>query len=149
MIVLRLPARWVCLALPLCLPACHLVGQRDFNANAGKRPEPHAAAMAALPPTPSLVTIRYTTPDPDYREALADAVRKALARKPDVLFTVATLVPLAKTADGQADQAAEAADSGKDVAQTIVDAGAQPGQIEQLVTTDPGASVREVRVTVQ
>ena len=126
---------------------CHLVDQRDFDANAGRPPAvPHAAAAVA--PAPSLVTIRYTTPDPHYQEVLAAAVKRALARKPDVLFTVTTFVPAQPTPDLQAQQAASASASGRDVARVIVDAGASAGQVEQAVRVQPGSSVRQVRVDV-
>jgi hypothetical protein len=94
------------------------------------------------------VTVRYSTPDPPYREALSQAVQKALARKRDVLFTVTTLVPPAAGTDEQASAAASAADSGREIAQAIADDGAEPGQIEQIVRIDPSASVREVLVEV-
>ena len=125
-------------SLALSLPACHLVDQRDFDAKAGEKPHPPVVAVPAVPPVPALVTIRYTTPDPPYRAALTDAVHKALALKPDVLFTVAARGP---------DESA--AESGREVAQAIVAAGAQPGQIEQVLSIDPSAQTREVAVRVQ
>ena len=138
-------AAWPCLVSAIA--GCHLVDQRDFNANAGRPPVlPHVSA--AIAPAPSLVTIRYATPDPQYREALAAAVRRALARKPDVLFTVTTSIPALSAPDQQAEQAASASSSGREVAQAIIDAGAVAGQVEQAVRVQPGLSVREVQVNV-
>ncbi len=136
-----------CLLLPLAAAGCHLVDQRDFDRTAGARPVPKAVAAPA-PAAPSLVTIRYTTPDPAYRDALAQAVRQALSRKADVLFTVTTLVPAPAGPDAQAEAASKAAESGREVAQAIVDSGAAAGQIEQVVQIVPGATIREVRVQV-
>ncbi len=137
----------LCLSVPALVAGCHLVDQRDFDANAGRPPVvPHAAPAVA--PSPSLVTIRYSTPNPEYREALVAAVRRALARKPDVLFTVTTSIPASVGPDSQAEQAASASSSGREVAQAIVDAGAAPGQIEQVVRVQPGIGEREVRVAV-
>ncbi len=133
---------------PCLLAACHLVDQRDFDAAAGRPPVPLQVASAPTAAVPALVTIRYTTPDPPYREALATAVQRALARKPDVLFTVTTLVPDQPGADAQAEQAMQAAGYGHAVSQTIVDNGAAPGQVEQAVRVQPGLKVREVLVTV-
>jgi hypothetical protein len=141
--------RPLCLILALTLPACHLVDQRDFNAKAGTKPEPPVVAGPPAHTVPALVTIRYTTPNPEYNDVLTDAVHKALARKPDVLFSVATLIPRAAGADATADAEAQAAASGREVAQTIVAAGALPGQVEQMVSVDPSAVVREVVVRVQ
>jgi len=137
-----------CLMLPLAAAACHLVDQRDFDANAGRKPVVRAMAKPA-PGVPSLVTIRYTVPDPDYRGALTGAVQRALARKRDVLFMVTTHVPVAHTIAAQAEDAQKAAASGREVAQAIVDAGAVPGQVAQTLRIDPAATTREVIVTVR
>ena len=127
-------------AATLAMAGCHLVDQRDFSSTAGQRPAPPQIAAPPKAATPTLVTIRYTTPDPPYREALTGAVQRALARRSDVLFTVTTLVPGAPSPDTVA--------SGRDVAQTIVDAGAALGQVEQAVREQPGLTVKEIRVTV-
>ena len=138
-----------CLIVALCLTGCALVDQRTFDAKAGIKPVPPVVAGPPVRAVPALVTIRYTTPNPDYHDILTDAVHKALARKPDVLFSVATLIPGTGTADAAADAEALAAASGREVAQTIVAAGAQPGQVEQMVSVDPSATLREVVVRVQ
>jgi hypothetical protein len=137
------------LVLPLCLAGCYLVDQRSFNAKAGRKPLPPVVAAPPAHVAPALVTIRYTTPDPHYHDVLANAVRRALARKPDALFSVTTLVPQAAGADQAAEAAATAAASGGEVAQAIVAAGAAPGQVEQMVSVDPSVRVREVIVKVQ
>ena len=129
-----------CFWLAFALSGCHLVDQRDFDANAGFPPKPRALPPGP-PPPPSLVTIRYTTPEPQYRDALAAVVTRALARKRDVLFTVTSIVPAAASPE-------EAAASGREVAQAIVDDGAEAGQVEQAVRLDPAAPVKVVTVNV-
>ncbi len=129
-----------CFCLALSVAGCHLVDQRDFDANAGQPPKPRALPPGP-PPPPALVTIRYTTPEPQYRDALAALVTRALARKRDVLFTVTSVVPASASPE-------EAAASGREVAQAIVDDGAEAGQVEQAVRLDPGVTVKEVRVNV-
>ncbi len=126
--------------MPLVSAGCHLIDQRDFDASAGLRPVPPRISPPPPAAAPTLVTIRYTTAQPQYREALTGAVQRALARKADVLFTVTTLVPGQLTPDTVM--------SGRDVAQTIVDAGAAPGQVEQTVRQQPGLSVKEILVSV-
>ncbi len=138
--------RTACLCLAMALAGCHLVDERDFDRTAERPPTPKV--VSAPPPPPSLVRIRYTTPNPDYHDALASLVQRALARKADVLFTVSTLVPPASDADAQADAAETAAASGREVAQQIVDDGASSGQVEQLVRVAPGLTVTEVTVDV-
>ncbi len=130
----------LCLCLAATLPGCHLVDQRDFDAAAGQPPAPRLPPPAP-PPPPALLTIRYTTPEPDYRDRLAAAVGKALARKRDVLFTVTSLVPAT-------DPPETATAAGREVAQAIVDDGAEPGQVEQAVRLDQAATVRTVSVSV-
>lgn len=130
-----------CLCLAACLSGCHLVDQRDFDADAGRPPKPRALPPGR-PPPPALVTIRYTTPEPQYRDALAAVVTAALARKHDVLFTVTSVVPAAASPE-------EAAASGREVAQAIVDDGAEAGQVEQAVRLDPGVTVKVVTVNVR
>lgn len=141
--------RPLALILPVCLAGCTLVDQRTFDAKAGHRPVPPVVAGPAVRAAAALVTIRYTTPDPEYHAVLENAVHRALARKPDALFSVATLVPPSGNADQAADAAENAAASGREVAQAIVAAGAAPGQVEQLVDIDPSLRVREVVVKVQ
>ncbi len=139
--------RFAAALLTLAVAGCHLIDQRDFDPHAGAKPVPRPGPPGP-PPTPSLVTIRYTTPEPQYRDAVASLVTRALARKRDVLFTVTTLVPLGGDPRAQADQAAAAAGSGREVAQAIVDDGAEPGQVEQAVRVDPSVKVKEVHIDV-
>jgi hypothetical protein len=89
--------------LILELGGCHLVDQRSFNAQAGRRPVPPVVAVV-WPKTPgAYVTIQFAPGmEPDYRAALAVAVRRAMARKPDVLFSVATVVPISGGVEAQA-----------------------------------------------
>jgi hypothetical protein len=142
-------ARALFVVMAVSLPACHLVDQRDFNPQAGLPPAKPVVAARPGPAVPALVTIRYTEANPPYQEALTAAVHAALARKPNVQFIVSTVAPQASTADEAADIGARAAASGREVAQTIVDAGAAPAQVEQLVSVDPSARYREVVVRVQ
>ena len=133
----------------LCVGACHLVDQRDFDPRAGRPPEvPVAkAAPAALGPD-ALLRIGYDTPDPVYATALAAAVQRAITLKPDVLFTVQTLVPLAGSPDAQAAALRDAARTGREVAEAMVVDGAEQGQIEMAVRGDAGVRFKEVRVFV-
>jgi hypothetical protein len=132
----------------LCLGGCHLIDQRDFDARAGRAPVlPVAPVQVAKGPQP-LLRVGYDTPDPDYAPALRDAVQRALAVKPDVLFSVQTLVPLAATPDAQAALQLAAAATGREIAEAIVTDGADEGQIEQAVRGDPGVHAKEVRIFV-
>ena len=144
--ILRLAGRMVPLVV---LAGCHLVDQRSFDRDAGRRPLPPALPVAAAPaPVPPLLVVRYDTPAPQYRAALATAVDAARRRKPDVLFSVIVLVPPTGTPAEQVAAAEAARGSGRDVAAAIVADGADIGQVELSARAEPGLAVREVRVYV-
>ena len=141
-------SRGLAVTLALTLAGCHLVDQRDFDPKAGRPPAlPVAPAQPSSGPKP-LLRIGYENTDPDYAPALAAAVKRALTLKPDVLFTVQTLVPLEPTPDAQAASQLAAAATGREIAEAIVADGADQGQIEMTVKADPGVHVKEVRIFV-
>ncbi len=143
----RPAAPW--LLLLALLPGCRLVDQRTFDASAGRPPAPPPAAPAvAAAATPPLLTIRYDVPAPDYAAALRVAVRRALDRKPDVLFEVVTLVPARGTPAEQVAAAQTGSASGREVAQGIVEDGADVGQVEMAARADPALTAKEVRIYV-
>ena len=145
----RPPLAALVLLAPLALLGCRLVDQRTFDAAAGRPPvPPKPPVVAAVAPVPPLLTIRYDVPSPDYANALRVVVREALARKPDVLFEVVTLVPATGTPAQQVAAAEAANPSGRDVAQAILGDGADVGQLELAARADPAVTVREVRVYV-
>lgn len=132
----------------LALAGCHLVDQRDFNPNAGRKPQPPAGPVAKVTGPVPLLTIAYTTPDPPYAAELAVAVKRALALKPDVLFTVQALVPLAATPEAQAVALQTAAASGHEIGEAMIADGADQGQIELAVRADPSMHVQQIQVFV-
>ncbi|HTR17383.1 MAG TPA: hypothetical protein VMI52_10160 [Acetobacteraceae bacterium] len=144
----RVPALLAALSL---LAACHLVDQRDFDPNAGKRPVPPApvAGKAGPPPAPPLMTIRFDQGAQDYDDALRVAVDAALRRKRNVLFSVITLVPAQGSPSEQIETARRASELGRQVADAIVADGADIGQVEMAARADPSVAAREVRIYVQ
>jgi hypothetical protein len=148
MIRSRVPALLVALSL---LAACHLVDQRDFDPNAGKRPVPPApvATGKPVPATPPLMTIHFDQGGQNYDDALRVAVDAALRRKRNVLFSVVTLVPAKGTPPEQIEAARRASELGRQVADAIVADGADIGQVEMAARADPSVVAREVRIYVQ
>jgi hypothetical protein len=130
------------------LGGCHLVDQRDFNPDAGKPPVPKAAAATGPLGPGALLTISYANGEPAYAQALSEAVTRALTAKPNVLFTVQGLVPLAGDANAQAVSLQAATATTREIAEAIVTDGADQGQIELAVRADPGVKAQEVRVFV-
>jgi hypothetical protein len=134
--------------LAALLDGCHLIDQRDFNPNAGKPPVPKVAAAKGPFGPGALLTISYANGDPAYAQALSEAVTRALRAKPNVLFTVQGLVPLAGDANAQAASLQEATGTTREIAEAIVTDGADQGQIELAVRVDQGVKAKEVQVFV-
>jgi hypothetical protein len=137
----RIPKRAMLAATAglLALTGCHLVDQRTFDRHAGAKPQPPAAKVVATHGPQPLLTITYDNPDPDYARPLANAVQRALAVKPDVLFTVQILVPPSGPPDAQARA---------EIEEAMVADGADQGQIEMAVKGDASVKTKDVRIYV-
>jgi hypothetical protein len=132
-------AIWV-LAAGLLLAGCKLIDQTTF-APSPEEPAARADAPKADPRTP-LITIGYTTPDPNYQEILRYAVRAAETRVPGVQYDVlATLPAGADSAAGQ-QRAAE-------VMRDIMAQGVPASRIHLGLRTAPAGGAQEVRVYVR
>ena len=147
----RIPAYWLPIALAggLCactLGACTLMDQRTFNPDAGQ----HAKIIQPPgPPAPTaLVVIDFAKPNPDYAEALRQAVESALARKPDVRFEVATVVPATGASADQAGAAESLTPDARQIARDIAEAGVADENIELTARSSPQATTRQVQVFV-
>jgi hypothetical protein len=146
----RIPKRAMLAATAglLALTGCHLVDQRTFDRHAGAKPQPPAAKVVATHGPQPLLTITYDNPDPDYARPLANAVQRALAVKPDVLFTVQILVPPSGPPDAQARAEIAAAATGREIEEAMVADGADQGQIEMAVKGDASVKTKDVRIYV-
>lgn len=134
----------------LALTGCKLVDQTTFYA---PKQTPAAAAKPAPPPaapqTGALLTIDLTGGEPDYETQLAEAVREALAAKPDIIFQVVSMVPQKGTEVPTWDQAEAVTVWGRRVADRIAEDGVQTGQIELGLKVTPGLDHGEIRVYVR
>ncbi|PYD64498.1 hypothetical protein CFR72_01610 [Gluconacetobacter entanii] len=149
------------LALPVCvvlassmfwLGGCTLIGQKTFNRHAGDPPQ------VVIPPPPPvevrhvtpLLEIRAGTPQPQWQPDLKKAVAEALARKPNVLFTIVAAIPDALSPDAQATLLSRiVATDAQEVATEIVHDGADPAQMEMTGMTDPGVDAPTIRIYVR
>lgn len=153
----QLSSRLVPLALltvlAVAFSACRLVDQRTFDPAAGRAPVPRGKPPAARPVhvVPPLFVVRDPLAGDDWKPGLASAVRAALARKPNVLFTVQSVVPGAATPAAQASLLSSAGSrEGRLVADAITADGARPAQVELAAAVDPALhGAPEVRVLVQ
>ena len=141
------------------LTGCKLVDQRSFDHTAGRAPVPKLppapTQVAHAAPTPPLFVVPAGQPDQDWQPDLRQAVAEALARKPNVLFTVESVAPAPPPSSSSSSPAAQAASmraaatlDGLPVAQAIAADGAQPAQVEMTALADPAARAPEVRVYV-
>lgn len=136
------------LLLPLLLLAgCALPDQRTFMRTP---PAPTAAELAQpmLPARP-LLTIRFPVAEREWRQALADAVAAAQARKPEVNFDIMAAIPTGAATDVQQAALRQGEADARLVATTLGQAGVPPDRLRLGVQGDPGAPAREVRVYVR
>ena len=118
-----------------------IVDQRTFDPRAGLPPQPHLPPAPPARPGPGpLITIAAGTPEDQWRAPLKQAVRAALARKPNVLFELRQVVPAAGSveATAQGGEAAAHALLGP-LAQAIVDDGAAIAQVQLGAASEPMA----------
>jgi hypothetical protein len=142
--------RWLSLVLAgLALAGCKLIDQTTFAPQA-EMPEP--AQLAALPPVgerPALLSIRYSTPNPQYGEALRTAVAAAEERRPGSIYDVVAVVPVPKDPALQLRDLDQGRQDATRVMQAMMALGVPDTRIALGARTDPSITVREVRVYVR
>ncbi len=134
------------LALVPVLTGCKLIDQRTFDANAGK---PVVIPAPPGPPNPqALITVDFARPNPDYQAQLQQAVESALARKPNVLFDVVTVVPATGTPAQQVAAATALTADARAIARAINADGVDDDHIDLQARAEPGQTTRQVQVFV-
>lgn len=133
------------------MPGCTLIDQNTFNPAASARPivprPPIAAAVAAPPGPPPLLTLR---PGQPLQDAVRQAVAAARRRKPDVVFDVVAMLPDdAGMEAGPGNQTASSSAEAGTVARAITAQGVPPGRVRLFARPAAGLSGREVRVYVR
>jgi hypothetical protein len=132
--------------LLVAVAGCRLIDQRTFGA-APTAPQPAALAQPGLPASP-LLTLQLTNPDFDWRTPLDDAVRAALARKPDVAFDVVAPIPTNAPLDKQDAYMRTGRADMLMIAQALEADGIPPARITLALRGDPGTPPREIRLYV-
>ncbi len=131
------------LAALVLVAGCTLIDQTTFDPNAGKKPVPVApvAPVVARPPPgpPAFMTISFPRTG-DLRAEVAEAVKQARARKPDVAFDVVEVV---------GSQPGEVGEEAAEVARLIVAQGVPAGRVHLQAQPETGAVGRQVRVYVR
>jgi hypothetical protein len=130
---------WLLLA-GVALAGCKLVDQTTFAHS------PEETATAATPPQAdpraALLTIGYTTPNPNYHDVLRYAVHTAETRAPGVQYDVIAMLPTGSDAAGAQHNAV-------DVMRAIMAEGVPASRVHLGLRTDAASTTREVRVYVR
>jgi hypothetical protein len=135
------------LAALLALSGCRLVDQRTFE-RAPAAPTAAALARPGLPKLPVL-TIAFVVADADWRPSVHEAVRAALAHKPDAMFAVVTPIPTAAGRDAQDAFTKQGREDATAVAREVQASGATPDHVTIGLQGDAGSPRREVRIYAQ
>jgi hypothetical protein len=135
---------WLAAAGVLVLGGCKVIDQRTFE-RTSQGPQPAVLNRPALPPLP-LLTMRMTDSTVDWRPAIDDAVRAAIARKPDAHFDVLTPVPTNATKAVQDKFLRDGAVDAQMVAYQLQSDRISADHITIGVQGDPGSPAREVRL---
>jgi len=136
-------------ALPLLLAGCTIPGQGFVGPRPQRPTQANAQAIAAQADRVPLVTIAASTPPDAYISALADAVRAAQDRKPDVVFDVLSAVPQTGTTTKQMVAAKALTPDATEVAQAIMGDGVSADRVTLGAVIVPGIPENEVRVYVR
>ena len=123
-------------ALSLALCGCKLVDQRTFQRRVAA-PDTAAAARPALPALP-LVVVGFAFADADWQTPLREAVHAAQLRKPDVVFELATPIPVDAPQAVQDRFATQGQTDALTVARALQDAGVPSERIS--IRSNCGAS---------
>ena len=134
------PLVWI-----LLVGGCTLIDQRTFNPRAGLGPIP----PPGVGPPPPLIAIDFAGSAPVYEASLRQAVDQAIARKPTVVFEVATVVSATGTLEQQAEAASSLRNDARDVARIIAEEGVDADRINLVARSEAGAAGRQVLVMVR
>ncbi len=145
------PVRFRLLVLLASVPmaGCKLVDQRTFVAHADAPPVVHVPAGKPVAATPPLLAIRFPAASDQWAGPLKVAVALATSRKPDVLFTVESVVPARGAPSEQAARLSRATSDAEAVADAIVGYGVDPLQVQLTAATGAGVPDEEIRVYVR
>ena len=137
------------LALLATLAGCKLIDQTTFAPAPVQPSEARIASLRPVQERPALLSIRYSTPDPAYGQALRTAVTAAEQRRPGTAYDVVALVPAAADPALLAQELGKARQDAAGVMQAMMALGVPDTRISLGARTDPALKVREVRVYVR
>jgi outer membrane biosynthesis protein TonB len=95
------------------------------------------------------VVIRFAEDAGDYQPALAEAVRRAVARRPNLAFDLVAVTPRASTVEQLADDKAAAQAQAAAVMKSLADLGIGPERVSMQAWTGQPTDVNEIRLYIR
>ncbi len=95
------------------------------------------------------VVIRFARTNIDYEAALAAAVEKAVARRPNVAFDLVAVAPPAGSAEEEASRTAVAEAQAAQVLQTLAGLGFGPDRVSLQPWTGEASAIHEIRLYIR
>jgi len=119
------------------------------------QPEPAPTTGGVLPPGSGLATgrpyvvIRFAESNTDYEKALSEAVKRALARKPNLAFDLVAVTPRAGTAEELADLTNQAHVEAAAVMKSLSALGIGSERVSMMTWTGQPTDVNEIRLYIR
>jgi hypothetical protein len=95
------------------------------------------------------VVIRFTESSVDYEKALSEAVKRAVARKPNLAFDLVAVTPRAGTAEELADLTDKAHAEAAAVMKSLSALGIGPERVSMMTWTGQPTDVNEIRLYIR
>jgi hypothetical protein len=95
------------------------------------------------------VVIRFTESSIDYEKTLAEAVKRAVARKPNLAFDLVAVTPRAGTADELAELTDQAHAEAAAVIKSLSALGIGPERVSMMTWTGQPTDVNEIRLYIR
>jgi hypothetical protein len=114
--------------------------------------QPSAAASPPMPVTAerrALVTIRFDRANPQYEQALYNAVSQALERRPDASFDLVAVAPGRTVAGGSAVAGSQVRRQAEQVLRSLTDMGLPASRVNLSATTSSAIEANEVQLFVR
>jgi hypothetical protein len=121
----------------------------DFYGGNGLGAGLGGAGMSAVGAGTPLVVVRFDHPDVDYQQILYAALSQALQNRPGASFQVVAVSPTRGNAASVQMAQSTARRHAEDVMRSMTDMGVPATRLAVASTTDPSATVSEVRVFVR
>ena len=110
--------------------------------------EPPGAPGSGLGGKPYVV-IRFTESSVDYEKTLAEAVRRAVARKPNVAFDLVAVTPRAKSESDMLEATKRAEDEAAAVMKSLASMGISANRVNMAAWTGQPTDVNEIRLYIR